>query len=392
MEAAEHTELVAIDLPRPAAADAVLYCWQNDEAVFVLDESMPEEARMAQIWRVRPTAIVDASGRRRLDGVPVEADTAAVVTTSGITSAPKPVVLTRGGMEAMTTAYSRAIGVSAGDRWLAVVPLSGVAGLAILARSYESGVPVTVHARFEVDRVARAPQNEGVTIVSVVPTMLHRLLEPGRPLDQYRVILVGGSALTAQLRDQAETARAAIVETYGLTETWGGFVLEGRPINGADVRIGDESEIQVRGRMVSPGYRLDQVATEAGRTADGWLKTGDAGRLSDGILEVADRLDDLIVTGGVNVSPSAVEHSVVTHERVADVCVAGMPDVEWGQVVTAFVVPASPMDPPGLDELRDHAKASLGDAESPRRLILVDAIPRNGAGKPQRRRLVETHT
>ncbi|MET0477468.1 MAG: fatty acid--CoA ligase family protein, partial [Actinomycetota bacterium] len=179
------------------------------------------------------------------------------------------------------------------------------------------------------------------------------------------------------------------VRTYGLTETFGGMVHDGHPIDGAEVRIdGDpEGEVLVRGPMLFRRYRGDP-----GRTAtalrDGWLVTGDLGRLGPGgRLTVLGRADDLVISGGVNVHPDEVEAVLATHPGVAEAAVAGRPDPEWGQRVTAFVVPRDPASPPTLAELRAFTRERLVAAKSPRELVLVPALPRSPSGKLLRRLL-----
>jgi O-succinylbenzoic acid--CoA ligase len=237
--------------------------------------------------------------------------------------------------------------------------------------------------------VAAAAAQRSATIVSLVPTTLVRLLDAAAPLDRLRVVLVGGGPLPARVAARARRANVPVVTTYGLTETWGGFVLDGIPIEGATVRIGDRDEIHVAGPMVMAGYRFDPGGSAAAFTPDGWLRTGDAGSWDGRRLRVTDRLRDLIVTGGVNVSPTAVETILAERSDIADVCVAGVPSAEWGEAVTAFVVPSDAAHPPRLSELRALVKEVLPAPWAPHRLELVDAIPRNPAGKALRRQLIE---
>ncbi|MGI9033533.1 MAG: class I adenylate-forming enzyme family protein, partial [Acidimicrobiales bacterium] len=148
-------------------------------------------------------------------------------------------------------------------------------------------------------------------------------------------------------------------------------------------------EIQVRGAPVMRGYRLRPTETVLALSTDGWLHTGDAGAWdADGSLRVVDRLRDLVVSGGVNVSPTEVETVLSRHPAVADVGVVGAPDPEWGEVVVAFVVPAAGCPPPALDELRALGAEHLSAAKLPRRLVAIDTIPRTPGGKPMRRLLV----
>jgi O-succinylbenzoic acid--CoA ligase len=380
------TDLVAIDLAGAAAAAAIRSCWDDGAAIIAVDPTMPDAAKTALFWQVRPTAVIDERGRRDLRGTPISAQAAAVVMTSGTGATPKAVILTRTGMQAMALGYSAAIEATAADRWLAALPLSGVAGLAILARSYITGVPSVVHDRYSASAVAHAAVTREATIVSVVPTALERLLDADAPLERFRVIIVGGAPLSDRLRSRAAAAGARLVTSYGLTETWGGIALDDRPISGTRVRVNDRAEIEVSGPMVMEGYRLDREAT-ADTLRDGWLATGDLGTW-DGIeLTITGRSRDLIITGGVNVSPEAVERVLLMDPSILDAAVVGAPDPEWGERVVAYVVPDNPAAVPSLEHVRDLVKTHLAPPNAPREVHPVSRIPRNAAGKIMRRQL-----
>jgi O-succinylbenzoic acid--CoA ligase len=265
------------------------------------------------------------------------------------------------------------------------LPLHHVASLGALARAYVTGVPYTVHDALDLERVARSPRDEGTTIVSLVPTVMKRLLDAGAPLYEFRRVITGGAPCPPALRTRAEATGAVVVDAYGLSETWGGFALDGKPIEGAEVRIGADEEILVRGPMVMRGYRLDPERTAAALERDGWFHTGDAGIVETGRVRVTDRLKDVVITGGVNVSPSEVEAVLAQHPAVADACVIGVPDDEWGEIVTAFIVPRDGAPAPSLEELRAFARETLSGAKLPRATRTVDVIPRTGSGKPLRR-------
>ncbi len=249
-------------------------------------------------------------------------------------------------------------------------------------------MPVVTHDGFDVDAVAASPEREGTTIVSLVPTTLARLLDARAPVARYRVVIVGGAPLPPALRERSIAAGVQCIDTYGLTETWGGVLLDGVPVPGAEVGVGHDDEILIGGPMVMRGYRDDPAATAAVLTADGRLRTGDLGRVApDGRIEVTSRRRELIITGGVNVSPTAVEVVLAEHPGVADVCVVGRSDDEWGERVVAFVVPRDPAAPPTLELLRTFGRERLGAAQLPREVQLVAEIPRTAGGKTQRDRL-----
>jgi O-succinylbenzoic acid--CoA ligase len=366
--------LHTVSLGRPAAAAAIAEAWDRGEAVAVLDPAAPPELTRTLL------ELVDAAAG-------VEPDIAAVVVTSGTTGTPKAVELTTAGGEAIGHGFAEALGTRPGDRWLVCLPLHHVAGLAILARARVSGAKVTVDEGFDLARVATAARDDGITLVSLVPTMLHRLLEADAPLRDYRWIVVGGAPLTPALRARAERAGANVVDAYGLSETWGGVALDGVAIPGTQITVADDGEILVRGAAVMRRYRGRPEATADAFTPDGAFRTGDLGVLEDGRVRVVDRVRDLVITGGVNVSPTAVEMVLADHPDVEDVCVSGVPDDEWGERVVAFVVARPGSAAPALDALRAFAGERLAKPQLPRQVVVVDAIPRTASGKPLRREL-----
>jgi O-succinylbenzoic acid--CoA ligase len=382
----ESVALVAIALPRPAAARAIVAAWEAAEAVLPLDPATPAPELAATLAAARPTHLLDADGRRRLPGgQPVEAGVAAVVATSGTGGAPKAVELRAGAIRWSALASSRALDAGAGDRWLCCLPPRGVAGLAVLARAWHTGLPVEVHGRFDPGAVAEAAGR--ATLVSLVPAMLRRLLAAGDQAARFRRVLLGGGPIPSDLAAEATARGVTLVRTYGLTETFGGIVHDGHPLAGVDLVVDPEGQILARGPMLFRRYRGDPERTAAA-LRDGWLWTGDLGRLGPGgRLTVLGRADDLVISGGVNVHPEEVEAVLAGHPGVAEAAVAGRPDPEWGQRVAAFVVPNDPASPPTLDELRAFARERLAAAKAPRELVLVPVLPRGPSGKLLRRLL-----
>jgi O-succinylbenzoic acid--CoA ligase len=381
-------ELVAVVAPRRTAAEVIRRTWDDGQAVVVLDPTAPRTVLDALVAQLAPTdVVVDGERHRRPGGVPVPEGTAAVVVTSGTTAHPKGVELTYDGIAAIGHGWAAAMGHDADDHWLVCVPLHHVAGLAILARASVTGAAVTVRDAFDLEDVATAPGSIGATLVSLVPTMLGRLLDAGAPLHEYRRIVTGGAPIPDALRARADAVGAAVVDAYGQSETWGGCVANGVPIPGARVRLGAQDEIEISGAMVMRDYRREPEASRRAFTHDGWLRTGDVGVLTDGRLRVVDRLRDLVITGGVNVSPVEVEQVLALHPAVADCAVTGRPDAEWGERVVAHVVPRDPRRPPALDDLRAFARERLTAPKLPRELELVDEIPRSTGGKVLRREL-----
>jgi O-succinylbenzoic acid--CoA ligase len=267
-------------------------------------------------------------------------------------------VLTHDAVAASAAASSARLGVVADDHWLACLPLSHVGGLSVVTRALHTGTRLTVLEGFDLQLV----QHSTATLVSLVPTALQRI-DPSR----FRRILLGGVRPPTDLPPN-------VVTTYGMTETGSGIVYDGAPLDGVELRIVDR-QIHIRGPMLFRGYRDGALPF-----VDGWFATGDAGYFgSDGQLVVEGRLGELIITGGENVWPEAVEAVLADHPAVRDVAVAGRPDPEWGEVVVAYVVAEE--RPPSLDELRDHVKATLPAFNAPRALVVVDEVPRTALGK-----------
>jgi o-succinylbenzoate---CoA ligase len=311
-----------------------------------------------------------------------------VLFTSGTTGAAKPVILTRANHEASAFASAWNLGVAPDDRWLCVLPLHHVGGLAILWRSVIYGTTVVMHERFDPVQAIAAIEAGEVTLASLVPTMLRRMRDAGlRGPGRLRAVLLGGGPVPRDLLEWSASIGLPVLQTYGMTETASQIATmpaeealhhhgsAGRPLLGVELRIGAGGEILVRGPMVARSALAD----------DGWLHTRDRGRLDeDGFLHVEGRLDDVIVTGGENVTAGEVEDALLAHPAVADAAVAGRPDPEWGSAVTAWVVLATHV-PDG--ELAAHCRARLAPFKVPKAFVRVGELPRNAAGKVVRREL-----
>jgi o-succinylbenzoate---CoA ligase len=295
---------------------------------------------------------------------PRDGDTALVVHTSGTTAAPRPVELSFGNVQANALASAVVLGLDPDERWLCPLPLSHVGGLMVLLRSVIYGT------RAVIDGAERAAEDD-ITVVSLVPTQLRRLLDTGaRPGARLRVVLLGGAAATPDLLEEARAAGWPVRATYGLTQACSQVAVDGRPLPGLAVTLADDGEILVEGPTVAGG---------------GILHTGDLGRFAaDGSLEIAGRKSDTIVTGGENVAPAEVEAALLAHPAVADAGVFGRPDPEWGEAVTASVVLRAPADP---QELREWVAGRLARFKVPKSVELADTLPRNASGKLLRREL-----
>ena len=369
-------ELVALDLPAgPGFVDALRRAWDAGDAVLPLDPRLPGAAAGRLLDALRPARIVTPDGVHvRADGIPTEPGDALVVATSGTTGEPKGVVHTRDSVVASAEMTSAALAVDPGrDRWVACLPLAHVGGLSVVTRSLVTGTPCTVLERFDPVAVEEEA-HRGATLVSLVAAVLGRTDTTG-----YRSVLLGGAAPPAGLP-------ANVVTTYGMTETGSGCVYDGRPLSGVELRIGDgslgaEGEVLVRGPMLLRAYR---DGTDP-RIGDGWLPTGDSGRLEDdGTLVVFGRMAEVIVTGAEKVWPSPVEDVLAGHAGVAEVAVWKRPDPVWGERVVAWIVPEAGIPVPPLDELRDLVAARVAPWAAPRELVVVASLPRTPGGKIRR--------
>ena len=319
------------------------------------------------------------------------------VGTSGSTGSPKVARLTAGALLASARATLEVLGGP--GQWLLATPTTHIAGIQVLVRSVLAGIPpAVVGGRFSVESfvVAATRLDHERRYTALVPTQVRRLLDSpeGRTaLGGLDAVLVGGAAVPAALRAQAQVAGVHLVATYGMSETAGGCVYDGRPLPVTRMRIvGPDSHgvgvIELAGATLALGYadRPAQSATAFRTEPDGsrWFRTDDLGRIDEGVLTVLGRRDDVVNTGGLKVAPAVVEEAVATaYPQLADRCVVvGLPDAVWGEAVT-LVVAGSPAPP--LEEVRDRLRALLPATALPTRVETVPRIPRLGPGKPDRR-------
>ena len=336
----------------------------------------------------------------------VRADVALAVRTSGSTGTPRRVLL--GGDALRASAERTHARLGGPGRWLLALPLDHVAGLQVLVRSVVARTaPVVTGSSPEAIASAlrgMGPNDDPVggrrraarLYTALVPTQLHRIVRqsaggvlPERlaPLRLLDAILVGGASTPDALRAAALDLGLPVVTTYGMTETCGGCVYDGVPLDGVRIEL-DDGVVRIAGPTLAAGYLVDgkvrSTSFEDDDDGTRWFRTADLGRIdADGRLTVLGRLDDVLVTGGVKVAPAAVERVLATAAGVSQVCVVGVPDSEWGTSVTAVVVPG-PQDQPDLAQLREAVTRTLGSAAAPRELVLVRSLPLLGPGKVDR--------
>jgi O-succinylbenzoic acid--CoA ligase len=375
-------------------------------ALLPLDAGLPP-ARLAElIAAFAPDTIEGPDGETTArSGVKKEvADgTAVIIGTSGSTGTSKGVQLSAAALLHSARASLARIGARPGERWLCCLPGTNIAGLQVLVRSLVSGTDPVLASNADAATVAAS----GCAHVSLVPTQLRRLLDPdidiSTPLAGFSSVLLGGAAAPPSLLQAARAAGVPVVTTYGMTETCGGCVYDGQPLDGVRVAIGDDDapdghgaaaggnggtdggggRIWIGGPVLFSGYRSLTAAPAAGAVlADGWFRTGDLGQLdAAGRLTVRGRADDVINTGGRKVVPGEVAAALESCPGVREVAVVGQPDAEWGERVVAVVVPADPANPPALELLRLHVKERLPRYAAPSRVVVVDAVPLLPSGK-----------
>ena len=321
---------------------------------------------------------------------PTPAEVAVLVATSGSSGRPRAVMLPAGAL--LASAHAAVRRLAGPGAWLLALPLSSVGGLQVLIRSQLASLdPIcldlsTGFRPSDFAGAARALPGGLPHYTSLVPTQLRRIVdEGGAALDAlagFDAVLIGGAALDAALRTRAEVAGVRIVSTYGMTETSGGCVYDGVPLEGVHVRA-SPTGLRIGGEVLALGYHAEPDQTLKS-FVDDWFLTLDAGQVDrSGRVSVTGRLDDIIISGGVNVAPAAVEELLRARGEIADVAVLGRPDAEWGQAVIALVVlaPGGAIDLAGL---RAYVTARLGAAAAPRAVLTVPDLPRLHSGKLDR--------
>ena len=351
----------ALDGSGPAIApvDAGLPASRLDELLDALAPDTVEDPWA--VTRVR-------SGQKR----GVAEGTAVVIGTSGSTGAPKGVELSAAALLHSARASLARLGARPGERWLCCLPATHIAGLQVLVRSLVSGTDPVLAGRPDAGTVAAC----GCAHVSLVPTQLRRLLESdmSTSLAGFSSVLLGAAAAPAALLDAARAAGVPVVTSYGMTETCGGCVYDGIPLDGVRVKT-DDGRIWIGGPVLFTGYLREP-------RDDPWFRTGDLGYLdASGRLTVRGRADGVINTGGHKVVPDEVAAALRDCPGVRDAAVLGQPDPEWGERVIAVVVPADPANPPTLELLRLHVRERLPRYASPSGVVVVDAVPVLPSGK-----------
>ena len=386
-----HGDRVALQLASEELIVALHGCLALGAAAVPIDLRLTDAERLPRLAGVARTLSELPSGASVAERALELSDIATVMYTSGTTAGPKRVELSLSNWLWNAIGSALALGFDPAERWLCPMPLAHVGGLSIALRSVIYGTTVVLHERFDVERVRDAllDPNERVTLVSLVPTMLGRLLDAGlREPPTLRRVLLGGGPIPPALMTRAREAGVTVSPSFGMTETCSQIVTDGVPLLGAELALSDTGELLVRGPSVAHGAI----------SGDGWLHTGDLARFDDaGRLEIVGRTADTIVSGGENVAPTEVEAVLVEHEAVSDAAVIGRPDPEWGEAVVALIVPrlgwvhgrpdGAPADARLAEDLRAFCAERLAPFKVPKRYELVESLPRSVTGKLTRRAL-----
>jgi len=357
--------LVALDMPASVEfADHVRNAWGAGDAGFPIDQRLPQAAKDSLVEQFKPSVLIDGTGSivTLANSEPTEEHDALVIATSGSTGNPKGVVHTHDSIRALLNMSQARLLTDSSTHWLLCLPVSHVAGFSVLARSIVFGNQISILPKFDEYEVLAAAKN-GATHVSLVPTTLNRI-DPAI----FESILLGGATAPSNLP-------ANVTTTYGMTETFGGIAYNTRPLNGVEVRVRDE-HIELRSPSLFRAYR----GAKTPRSIDGWYQTGDNGTFANGVLQVFGRSDDMIITGGENVWPSAVEKIISTITGIERVVVSGIDDAQWGQRVVAWIVPSNALAP-SLEDVRQHVKQQLPSFCAPTELRAVREIPTTSLGK-----------
>ena len=362
--------LIALDMPASQTfVDLVQRAWSDGNAILPIDQRLRPAGKKMLMDTMAPSEIIDASFTASTlpNGRPMQDGDALVIASSGSTGSPKGIIHTHSSLLAGAQASAARLQLTSDDHWLVCIPVSHVGGFSVIARALHTSAALTLHPAFDAVAVQEAARN-GATHTSLVATALSRI-----DTSLFKSILLGGSSAPANLSSN-------VITTYGMTETGGGVVYNGQPLENVEVKI-VKGEILLRCPMLMRAYCDDQTIP----TEDGWYATSDMGEIDEnGKLSVHGRRSDMIITGGENVWPSVVEHSMSSHPMIDQVVVRGTPDTTWGQRVVAYVVlndSAHTSDASLLSDLRDHVKQSLPAFYAPQQIVVLAGIPRTSLGK-----------
>ncbi|MBC1794934.1 o-succinylbenzoate--CoA ligase [Listeria booriae] len=324
---------------------------------------------------------------------------ASIMYTSGTTGKPKGVMQTFGNHWWSATGSMLNLGLQEGDSWLCAVPIFHISGLSILMRSVIYGIPVYLEEHFDAKRVDQFLRSGEVTIISVVTTMVQRLLDTYTKSyhPKFRCMLLGGGPASKAILESCFAKGIPLIQSFGMTETASQIVTlppedalqkigaSGKPLFPAEVKISDQDEILLKGPNITAGYLHNEAATQAAFDANGWFRTGDIGYLDqDGFLFVQERRSDLIISGGENIYPTEIEHVLLEYPTVLEVAVVAKQDDKWGEVPVAFLVTT---EETSEEQLHQFCEERLAKYKIPHQFHLLDELPKTASQKIQRHKL-----
>ena len=311
----------------------------------------------------------------------VRSKIAMVIHTSGSTGASKEVELSASALVASAQASNKYVGATTGMRWSLLLPLTHIAGINVLVRSIELGTsPIDLR-----NCVGEYPDSD---FTAIVPTQLFRAINGDKNLLNHlknaKAVLVGGGKLAAKLKKEATELRIKIIETYGMTETCGGCIYDGEPLENISYQIGADNRIMISGPSLASGYLGEEELWSA--SFDGkWFTTSDIGSVNNGKVEVIGRVDDVVISGGENISLTSIEALIKNALPEIEIAAFAIEDLEWGSAIHLAVVGHKDLE----DEIRNLLSSNLGSAAKPKEFHFLDRIPLTPLGKVDRQSLIE---
>jgi O-succinylbenzoic acid--CoA ligase len=311
----------------------------------------------------------------------VRSDIAMVIHTSGSTGASKEVELSASALVASAQASNKYVGAATGMSWSLLLPLTHIAGINVLVRSIELGTSPIDLRNF----VGEYPDSD---FTAIVPTQLFRAINGDNNLLNHlknaKAVLVGGGKLALKLKKEATELGIKIIETYGMTETCGGCIYDGEPLENISYQIGADNRIMISGPSLASGYLGEEELWS--ESFDGkWFTTSDIGSVGNGKVEVIGRVDDIVISGGENVSLTSIESLIKKALPEIEIAAFAIEDLEWGSAIHLAVVGHNNLE----DEIRNLLSSNLGSAAKPKEFHFLDRIPLTPLGKVDRQSLIE---
>lgn len=323
---------------------------------------------------------------------------ASIMYTSGTTGRPKGVLQTFGNHFYSAVSSALNLGLSSADKWLCVAPIFHISGFSIIMRGLIYGMTVRLVEKFRAEELERILANETVTIMSVVPFMLKKLIQQQNKTNThynsaFRCMLLGGGTIDRETLEACLQRSIPVVQCYGMTETCSQIVAlrsadallklgsVGQPLFSTQLKLSKDGEILLKTPALTPGY-LNLPDKLPSKMIDGWYRTGDIGHLDkEGYLYIDGRADEMLISGGENIFPQEVEQIYQRYPQINEVAVVGQNDSVWGQVPVAFVVSDRRLSP---TKLINYGYEHLARYKVPQHYIFVSELPKNASGKIRR--------